>query len=95
MSLGRRPFDGRNAHPFARGPIWEHVRLPTDIWRPAEYDFRTGIPDASLFPYQSWRRLMNCAFDRWGSGMARTDIPAVILHSARPSRGTSAPRVGS
>ena len=41
---------------------WEDVSLPTDFWRPAEYDFRTGIPDASMFPYQSWRRLMNRAF---------------------------------
>ncbi|MDQ3056128.1 MAG: PLP-dependent aminotransferase family protein [Actinomycetota bacterium] len=25
----------------------------------AEFDFRAGVPDASLFPYQSWRRLMS------------------------------------
>ena len=26
--------------------------------KPAEFNFRTGIPDATLFPYQSWRRLL-------------------------------------
>jgi GntR family transcriptional regulator/MocR family aminotransferase len=26
--------------------------------KPARFDFRTGIPDATLFPYQSWRRLL-------------------------------------
>ncbi len=28
----------------------------------SEFDFRTGIPDASLFPYATWRRLLNRAF---------------------------------
>jgi GntR family transcriptional regulator/MocR family aminotransferase len=42
--------------------IWDNLSLPTDTWRPADYDFRTGMPDASMFPYQSWRRLMNRAF---------------------------------
>jgi GntR family transcriptional regulator/MocR family aminotransferase len=26
--------------------------------KPARFDFRTGISDATLFPYQSWRRLL-------------------------------------
>ena len=26
--------------------------------KPPRFDFRTGIPDATLFPYQSWRRLL-------------------------------------
>ena len=42
--------------------IWEDVRLPAEVWRPAEFDFRAGIPDAGMFPYQAWRRLMNRAF---------------------------------
>jgi GntR family transcriptional regulator/MocR family aminotransferase len=34
------------------------VSLPTKLWRPARFDFRSGIPDARLFPYAAWRRLM-------------------------------------
>jgi GntR family transcriptional regulator/MocR family aminotransferase len=32
--------------------------VPTGFDKPARFDFRTGIPDATLFPYQSWRRLL-------------------------------------
>lgn len=35
-------------------PVSEHVTAPG-----AEFDFRAGVPDASLFPYQAWRRLMS------------------------------------
>jgi len=38
--------------------FWEEVILPTALWRPAEFDFRPGIPDARLFAYETWRRLM-------------------------------------
>jgi GntR family transcriptional regulator/MocR family aminotransferase len=43
-------------------PFWDDVPLPTGLWRPAEFDLRTGIPDARLFPYESWRRLMSRQF---------------------------------
>ena len=36
-------------------PIWNAVNLPN--WEPAKFDFRSGIPDARLFPYETWRRL--------------------------------------
>ena len=62
MSLGRRPFDGRNAHPFAPRAVWEHVRPADRHLASGRVRLPDGIPDASLFPYQSWRRLMNCAF---------------------------------
>ncbi len=38
-------------------PFWDEVTLPTGLWWPARFDFRSGIPDARLFPYESWRRL--------------------------------------
>jgi GntR family transcriptional regulator/MocR family aminotransferase len=40
-------------------PIWEAVPLFTPFDRPAPFDFRTGLPDASLFPHDRWRRLMS------------------------------------
>ena len=38
--------------------LWDAVAVPTVFDRPARFDFRTGIPDATLFPYRSWRRLL-------------------------------------
>ena len=39
-------------------PLWDAVVVPTVFDKPPRFDFRTGIPDATLFPYQSWRRLL-------------------------------------
>jgi GntR family transcriptional regulator/MocR family aminotransferase len=38
--------------------IWDSIPLATAFDHPAEFDFRTGIPDASLFPHRTWRRLV-------------------------------------
>jgi GntR family transcriptional regulator / MocR family aminotransferase len=35
--------------------IW-HAIEPPDAFRPVAFDFRNGIPDVRLFPYQTWRR---------------------------------------
>jgi GntR family transcriptional regulator / MocR family aminotransferase len=62
-NLGRTTPSRRPAHASLRPRrIWEDVSLPAEAWRSAEFDFRAGIPDANMFPYQAWRRLMNRAF---------------------------------
>jgi GntR family transcriptional regulator/MocR family aminotransferase len=38
--------------------IWDAIPLSTAFARPARFDFRSGVPDASLFPHETWRRLM-------------------------------------
>jgi GntR family transcriptional regulator/MocR family aminotransferase len=38
-------------------PIWDDI-APFVAEQAAEFDFRPGIPDARLFPYQSWRQLL-------------------------------------
>jgi GntR family transcriptional regulator/MocR family aminotransferase len=38
-------------------PVWSSFGPSTAFSRPARFDFRTGLPDASLFPYETWRRL--------------------------------------
>jgi GntR family transcriptional regulator / MocR family aminotransferase len=39
--------------------VWDQIPDPYDMSGPAPaYDFRCGIPDARLFPYQTWRRLI-------------------------------------
>ncbi len=39
-------------------PLWGSIPLATAFDLPAEFDFRAGLPDASLFPHETWRRLM-------------------------------------
>jgi GntR family transcriptional regulator/MocR family aminotransferase len=41
--------------------IWDSIPLATAFDYPAEFDFRTGIPDASLFPHKAWRRVVSRA----------------------------------
>jgi GntR family transcriptional regulator/MocR family aminotransferase len=38
--------------------VWDGIDIPTAFTRTAELDFRNGIPDARLFPFQTWRRLL-------------------------------------
>lgn len=38
--------------------VWESIAVPTVFASPARFDFRTGLPDASLFPHRTWRRLV-------------------------------------
>src|SRR5207244_9334699 len=51
---GRRRADGY----IRPRPLWDSIPLPTAFAKPAEFDFRAGLPDASLFPHETWRRLM-------------------------------------
>jgi GntR family transcriptional regulator / MocR family aminotransferase len=41
---------------------WEAVRIPSELWRPAKYDFRAGVPETGLFPAKTWRRLLSHEF---------------------------------
>jgi GntR family transcriptional regulator/MocR family aminotransferase len=38
--------------------VWDSIQLSRAFAKPAEFDFRTGLPDASLFPHETWRRLL-------------------------------------
>jgi GntR family transcriptional regulator/MocR family aminotransferase len=37
--------------------VWETISPPT-VFVGARFDFRTGLPDASLFPHRAWRRVV-------------------------------------
>ena len=37
--------------------VWQTISPPTTFDR-ADFDFRTGLPDASLFPHRAWRRVV-------------------------------------
>jgi GntR family transcriptional regulator/MocR family aminotransferase len=52
------PAEGHRSapRPHARwDAVPDPVGLPATV---AEFDFRAGVPDARLFPFQTWRRLM-------------------------------------
>lgn len=38
--------------------VWETIPLPIGFDRVARFDFRTGLPDVSLFPQRAWRRIV-------------------------------------
>ncbi len=57
-SPARPPRDGDKQQPLLPRPIWNDIPLPTAFDATARYDFRTGQPDASLFPHRHWRRLV-------------------------------------
>ncbi|AGL15568.1 PLP-dependent aminotransferase family protein [Actinoplanes sp. N902-109] len=47
------------ADPLHPRPDWTYAPLPTSAGEPRpRYDFRTGIPDAGLFPFDTWRRML-------------------------------------
>jgi GntR family transcriptional regulator/MocR family aminotransferase len=37
-------------------PLWDSIRVTRVFDAAAEFDFRAGLPDASLFPHTAWRR---------------------------------------
>jgi GntR family transcriptional regulator/MocR family aminotransferase len=38
--------------------VWDSITLSRAFHKPAQFDFRTGLPDATLFPHETWRRLV-------------------------------------
>lgn len=57
-------------------PIWESINEMRGVnWTP-RYDFRLGLPDARLFPFQTWRRLMNEQWRASAVGRANYGLPA-------------------
>jgi GntR family transcriptional regulator/MocR family aminotransferase len=51
----QHPASGKGLRPRA---VWDTITVPPTDNEPIEYDFRAGIPDARLFPYATWRRLL-------------------------------------
>ena len=53
----RRPPDG----PLRPRPAWNSIPLSRAFARRAQFDFRVGLPDGSLFPHNKWGRLVSGA----------------------------------
>jgi GntR family transcriptional regulator / MocR family aminotransferase len=91
---GRSPPSGGALRPR---PVWDSVELPTAFDRPARYDFRTGLPEASLFPHEAWRRLVARALrvaekaERiYQRPAGQSSLRAAIAHHVGIARGIEA-----
>jgi len=62
--------------------IWQSVPVRTPFAQPAHYDFRTGLPDAALFPHPTWRRCVSQALLSIGSTAGVYGDPAGLLNLA-------------
>jgi GntR family transcriptional regulator / MocR family aminotransferase len=67
------------------------------MWsRPAEFDFRSGIPDSRLFPHSAWRRLLggaaqpSTAREAYGRPAGLAELREAIAHQIGISRGVQA-----
>jgi GntR family transcriptional regulator / MocR family aminotransferase len=93
-----RPSEPAKPRDLALRPIeaWKHVPLPTELWRVAKFDFRAGLPDAQLFPYDAWRRLLAREFrPAGGAGVyshpaGHAGLREAIVRYFGTSRGISA-----
>jgi GntR family transcriptional regulator/MocR family aminotransferase len=52
-----QPLRKRSEGALRPRAVWSSIRVATPFDRPADFDFRSGIPDAGLFPHETWRRL--------------------------------------
>jgi len=50
--------DRREGGVLVPRPLWDRIPVAAPFERRARFDFRTGLPDASLFPHTTWRRLI-------------------------------------
>jgi GntR family transcriptional regulator / MocR family aminotransferase len=77
--------------------VWNSIRLSDAFARPAQFDFRTGLPDASLFPHREWRRVVArelrsdaVSAGAYGDPAGHPDLREAIARHIGVSRGVRA-----
>jgi GntR family transcriptional regulator/MocR family aminotransferase len=77
--------------------IWDSVVVSNAFVRQAEYDFRSGLPDASLFPHDAWRRLIarelrskTIGYEVYGHPAGHPALREAIVRHIGISRGVEA-----
>ena len=78
-------------------PAWGAVPLSSAFAHPARFDFRTGLPDATLFPRQAWHRLLGRGLREaaaeagiYGEPAGHPALRAAIARHIGTSRGVQA-----
>ena len=77
--------------------VWQSIVLPPVVEKPARFDFRTGVCDASLFPDREWRRAVTRALrssattaGAYEQPAGRQDLRTAIVRHIGVSRGVEA-----
>ena len=55
----RKPKSRRTEGALRPRAVWDSIPLFSAFACSAQFDFRTGLPDASLFPHDRWRRAIS------------------------------------
>ena len=71
-----KPKNKRIGDTLRARPVWDAIRLPAVLAELPRFDFRSGLPDATLFPHDMWRRLMARQLRSEARGMIVYDTPA-------------------
>src|SRR6185503_17093605 len=77
-------------------PLWRQI--PRDFGKipPGSFDFRPGVPDAAMFPFDSWRRLVSKQLTprgmngRYGDSAGHPALREAIATYVGVSRGVQA-----
>lgn len=97
VRAGRDKTAHRSSGVLRPRQIWQSIVLPTTFYRPARFDFRTGLCDASLFPDRAWRRAVTRALrssattaGAYEQPAGHSDLRAAIARHIGISRGVEA-----
>lgn len=78
-------------------PVWHSFRVPTPFAQPPRFDFRTGLPDGSLFPRRAWQRVVvrallasEAAAGVYADPAGAMDLRTAIVRQIGFSRGVEA-----
>jgi GntR family transcriptional regulator/MocR family aminotransferase len=95
---GRDKITHRSSGVIQPRQIWQSIELPAAAFhKPARFDFRTGLCDASLFPDRAWRRAVTWALrssvttgGAYEHPAGHHDLRAAIVRHIGISRGVEA-----
>jgi len=96
VPAGRDKTRHRSSGVLQPRQIWQSIVLPTEFFKPARFDFRTGLNDASLFPDRAWRRAVTWALRSstttggYEQPPGHPDLRAAIVRHIGISRGVEA-----
>jgi len=95
--IGRKPARRRSDSALQPRAVWKSPPMLNPFAQPARYDFRTGLPDASLFPHRAWQRsvvraLLSSEADAgiYGDPAGLLTLRAAIIRQIGFSRGIEA-----
>ncbi len=72
-----KPMKKRIGAALRARPVWDAIWIPRMVLaQPPRFDFRSGLPDAALFPHDAWRRLMARQLRSEAKGTIVYDTPA-------------------